>query len=96
MLTVLMGMMYADVYRSLAFLKGLRYSEALQDADAAVAINEKWPKAHWRRGAALKELKNVPKAVLAFYRAWDLSKGAACLPRSLYRSLFAGKDLKTQ
>jgi Flp pilus assembly protein TadD len=61
--------------RSLALLKGLRPQEALQEAEAAACLNPDWCKVHWRRGAALKELKRLPEAVLAFHRAWQLSKG---------------------
>lgn len=65
--------------RSLAYLKGLRLSEALEDAEAAILCKPDWCKAHWRRGAALKELKRTPDAVSAFHTAWQLSKGAYVL-----------------
>ena len=61
--------------RSLAYLKALRSSEALEDAESAIQCNPNWGKAHWRRGAALKEVERVPEAVSAFHRAWQLSKG---------------------
>ncbi len=62
--------------RSLAYLKALKYSEALDDAEGAVGCNSEWGKAHWRKGAALKELKRIPAAVSAFHKACQLSKGA--------------------
>lgn len=65
--------------RSLAYVRALRHSEALQDAEAAIECNPSWCKAHWRRGAALKELKRMPHAVAAFLRAWQLSRGSRFL-----------------
>lgn len=60
--------------RSLAYYKAQRYSDALADADAAVALATRWPKAHWRRAAALLALKRAPEAVLAYRVAWRLDK----------------------
>ena len=66
--------LYAN--RSLAYLKALRASEALRDADLALSHAPLWPKAHWRRAAALRELGRAPEAVAAFRSAWRLDKGA--------------------
>ena len=61
--------------RSLAFAKAGRFSEALQDANEAVAISEFWDKAHLRKGAALRGLKQHVEAAQSFRVAWQLSKG---------------------
>lgn len=60
--------------RSLAYYKAQRYRDALADADAAVALAPRWPKAHWRRAAALLALKRAPEAVLAYREAWRLDR----------------------
>jgi len=68
--------------RSLAYYKAQRYSYALADADAAAALAPRWPKAHWRRAAALLALKRTPEAVLAYREAWRLDrKDAECAAR---------------
>ena len=61
--------------RSLAWCKAARYEAALRDAEAAVEAAPSWPKAHWRRGAALLGLQTVSDAVWAFRRAHQLSPG---------------------
>ncbi len=62
--------------RSLALGKALRHVEALAAADAAAAAGPTWPKAHWRRGSALRGLQRFQEAALAFLEAWRLSGGA--------------------
>ncbi|KAL4859604.1 Serine/threonine-protein phosphatase T [Chlorella vulgaris] len=63
--------------RSLAYMKALRYEDALQDADAAARLSPGWYKAHWRRAVALLAIKRTPEAVLAFREAWRLADGDA-------------------
>ena len=63
--------------RSLAYFKAQHCTEALRDADTAVLLAPQWHKGHWRRGAALMGLRQVPEAVLAYCEAWRLSKGDA-------------------
>lgn len=67
--------MEALVYsnRSLAYCKAGRYHEALADADAALALHASWPKAHFRRGAALCGLRRGVEAVDAHAEALRLS-----------------------
>lgn len=61
--------------RSLALLKAGRAGEALEAANAAAAAAPAWPKAQWRRAAALLALRRVPDAVAAFAAAWRLDRG---------------------
>lgn len=61
--------------RSRAYAGALRYSEALQDASSAVAINSSWAKAHWRKAVALRGLKRFLEAVQAFHQASVILKG---------------------
>jgi tetratricopeptide (TPR) repeat protein len=58
--------------RSLAHYKAQRYQEALADADEASTLAPSWPKAQWRRAAALLGMRKVSEAVDAFHSAWQL------------------------
>lgn len=49
-----------------------RFAEALSDADECEAVKPDWPKAHMRRGQALKGLKRFRDAHAAFERALEL------------------------
>jgi len=75
--------------RSLALGKALRHAEALAAADAAAAAGPAWPKAHWRRGSALRGLQRFQEAALAFLEAWRLSGGAPVPPLPTGRALRA-------
>ena len=82
--------LYAN--RSLAHLKAQRCTEALRDAELTVAAAPLWPKAHWRQGAALRELKRMPEAVAAFHRAWQLNKGGCmAVTHTLSRNAAGGQ-----
>ncbi len=61
--------------RSLAYFRAQRYSDALRDADAAVALAPHWDKAHFRRAAALVGLKRTLEAARSYREAWVTSKG---------------------
>jgi tetratricopeptide (TPR) repeat protein len=47
-------------------VQALRYDEALEDADSALAIDASFPKAFWRKGEALAALKRYPEALKAY------------------------------
>ena len=47
-------------------MQALRYDEALEDADSALAIDASFPKAFWRKGEALAALKRYPEALKAY------------------------------
>lgn len=51
--------------RALAFLKGGRAQQALEDGASAAALAPSWPKAWWRQGRALAELGRLVYAALA-------------------------------
>ncbi|KAL4533791.1 hypothetical protein Ndes2437B_g03116 [Nannochloris sp. 'desiccata'] len=57
---------------SLAYAKALRFQDALDYADKAIEISPTWAKGYWRRGAALIGLQNIPAAVDAFLKCWEL------------------------
>jgi len=58
----------------MAFLKGQKPQEAAQDAEKATQLAPSWPKGYWRRGQALYSLKDIPGAIAAFVRCWQLQK----------------------
>ena len=59
---------------SLAYAKAQRFEDALLAADKAITLSPTWSKGHWRRGAALLGLRNVPAAVTAFHSAWQFRR----------------------
>jgi hypothetical protein len=58
---------------SIALARAGRHAEALAAADAAAAAAPSWPKAHWRRAAALLALGDAPGAVAAYAEARRLA-----------------------
>jgi G3E family GTPase len=71
--------------RAAALTKLGRFEAALADADAAVASRPDWPKAHFRRGAALFGARRFADAVAAYEAGLTLEPGNA--------SLAQGRDL---
>ena len=61
--------------RSFAYAKASRYAESLADADIAVSLAPSWDKAHYRKGVALRGLKQHYDAAKAFRSAWLINKG---------------------
>jgi len=57
---------------SLAYAKALRFQDALTSADKATKISPTWAKGYWRRGTALIGLQNIPAAVDAFFKCWEI------------------------
>ncbi|GAB5359604.1 hypothetical protein AAMO2058_000557800 [Amorphochlora amoebiformis] len=55
--------------RSIAYQRMGRYSLALKDAEASIALNEDFFKAHERKGDALWQLSRLPEAKLAYAKA---------------------------
>ena len=59
-----------------------------RSTDEAVRLNERWPKAHYRRGLALRALDSLPDAAAAFQRSLDLDpalKDVSANPQPSYR-----------
>ncbi len=75
-----MGAQFLHGNLSIALARAGRHAEALSAADAAAAAAPGWPKAHWRRGAALLALGDAPGAVAAYAEARRLAaRGDAAL-----------------
>merc|ERR1712028_197421 len=59
--------------RSMSQLAMGKFEEALEDADAAIAISEEWAKGHFRRAKALTALDRHAAALGAIRRAVELA-----------------------
>ena len=66
------GLWFLYGNRSLAYARSHRFQDSLSDAETAIDLAPKWGKGHWRRGAALLGLGDVPTAVDAYLNAWEL------------------------
>jgi tetratricopeptide (TPR) repeat protein len=72
---------------SLAYAKALRFQDALDSADKAIQSSPTWAKGYWRRGAALIGLQNIPAAVNAFLKCWELQPQDVESYRKLFQSI---------
>lgn len=63
---------------SLAYAKAQRFQDALTAANKTIELAPTWTKGHWRRGAALLGLRDIPGAVKAFYTAWAQNHDSEC------------------
>jgi predicted TPR repeat methyltransferase len=59
-------------------------------ADEAVRLSPRWPKAHFRRGLALRALDSLPAAATAFQRSLDLDPTLADVRRPSLLSRVVG------
>ena len=64
---------------------------ALEDADAAVTLDGRWPKAHYRRGAALKAAGDYEEAATAYFDALKLDDKNSGLKRALQDCVARGR-----
>ena len=61
--------------RSLCFIKTLRFTEALHEADCAIALKPEWAKGWGRKAAALHALGRMRESLTAAQRALSLDQG---------------------
>ncbi|XP_064636174.1 LON peptidase N-terminal domain and RING finger protein 3-like isoform X2 [Lineus longissimus] len=75
--------------RSHAYASLERYHEALADADIIIKLRPDWPKAYYRRGAALSGLNRHEEACLAFLQCLALDPMIATAKTALAKELHA-------
>jgi tetratricopeptide (TPR) repeat protein len=66
---------FAHSNRSLCFIKTLRFTEALHEADCAIALKPEWAKGWGRKAAALHALGRMRESLTAAQRALSLDQG---------------------
>lgn len=69
--------------RSLVRMQMGKVAEALDDADAAVAHDPTYVKAHWRRGQASTACGNLDEALVSFRKALELEPTNAALKKEV-------------
>ena len=68
---------------SAVYLQGRMLAAALEAADAAIAAEPSWPKAHFRRGSVLAALELWREAALSYQRALAYEPQNATLHKAL-------------